>query len=230
VVYDFTTSEGAGSAGRGTVLGRMTTSFELRTAESVHGYSILERLKRLLRYRLIVPLRRSRQPPEYIARGVATGIFWALTPTVGVQMALVTLHWVLTRRLKNWKFNLFHAWAWTWVTNMLTVLPVYYGFYVTGQIMRGRWSDLTGYGGFIKLWDTAFGGGGAAVAGHAVAGVDDFETFYSVLIDDWGLSILIGCVPWAIIGTWASYRWTLHLVRSWRKAGARRRQTTTETG
>ena len=43
-------------------------------------YTAWERIKRLLRLKLIVPLLRSPHPPEYKARGVAVGLMWAMTP------------------------------------------------------------------------------------------------------------------------------------------------------
>ncbi len=84
-----------------------------------------ERLKRMVRYRLVTPLQRSRHPPDYVARGVSAGLFWAMTPTIGIQMPMVLLHWLMVRKIGRWDFNLIHAWAWTWVNNVATVLPVY---------------------------------------------------------------------------------------------------------
>ena len=49
-------------------------------------YSRWERFKRACRLRLVVPLKRSVHSPEHIARGVGIGMFWAMTPTVGIQM------------------------------------------------------------------------------------------------------------------------------------------------
>jgi hypothetical protein len=55
--------------------------------------SIADRLRGVLRYRLIVPLKRRRHSPEYTARGVMIGLFWAFTPMVGIQMYLVSMTW-----------------------------------------------------------------------------------------------------------------------------------------
>jgi len=53
--------------------------------------SFMENMRRLLRLKLLIPLRRSPHSPEYAARGVAVGMFWALTPLVGIQMYLCFL-------------------------------------------------------------------------------------------------------------------------------------------
>ena len=68
-------------------------------------YTLRQRLMRVLRYRLIVPLKRSRHAPEHTARGVMIGVAWAMTPTVGVQMPLVFANWIAARKLFNWDFN-----------------------------------------------------------------------------------------------------------------------------
>ncbi|MDS4071718.1 MAG: DUF2062 domain-containing protein, partial [Defluviicoccus sp.] len=96
------------------------------------------RLGRLIHLRLIVPLKRSRHSPEFTARGTAIGLFWAFTPLVGIQMHLVFLTW-LCMRPTRWRFNLLVGVAWTWVTNVLTMWPCYYVFYVTGRLMLGDW-------------------------------------------------------------------------------------------
>lgn len=72
-----------------------------------------DRLRRLLRYRLLIPIKRSQHPPEYTARGVAVGVLWALTPTIGIQMLLCLVTWVVARRLAKWDFSVIVAMAWT---------------------------------------------------------------------------------------------------------------------
>ena len=83
-----------------------------------------QRLKRMARYRLVTPLQRSRHPPGYVARGVSAGLFWAMTPTIGIQMPMVLVHWLMVRKIPQWDFNLIHAWAWTWVTNFVTTMRI----------------------------------------------------------------------------------------------------------
>jgi uncharacterized protein (DUF2062 family) len=73
--------------------------------------------------------------PESVARGVAVGTFVAITPTVGIHMVLAaSIAYVLG-------VNRLAAVAAVWLTNPLTLLPIYWLDYVIG-----RWilSDLFG--------------------------------------------------------------------------------------
>lgn len=171
------------------------------------------RLVRLFRYRLVVPLKRAHHhPPEHTARGVMVGLMWALTPTIGIQMALCLLTWLVARRLLRWDFSLIVACAWTWTTNVVTMLPVYYVFYVTGQLMLGRFDDLSGYHEFIALWHRKVG------SGDELGWLDYFRD----LAVGWGLPLLIGSVPWSALGGWLGYAWSLRFVRRYREARRRR--------
>ena len=49
-------------------------------------YTLKERCERLLKMKLVIPVLRSTLPPEVKAMGVAVGLFWAMTPLVGIQM------------------------------------------------------------------------------------------------------------------------------------------------
>ncbi len=108
------------------------------------GTTCYEALGRMVRYRLVIPLKRSMHAPEYTARGVMVGLVWAMTPTVGIQMLAVLLTWLIARKLFKWDFSVFIGMAWTWSTNFVTAGPVYYLFYLTGQLMLGRIGETTG--------------------------------------------------------------------------------------
>src|SRR5690349_9637219 len=56
-----------------------------------------QRIWRLIKLRLLVPLMRSPHPPEYTAWGTAVGLAWAFTPTPGIQMLLVLATWMVGR-------------------------------------------------------------------------------------------------------------------------------------
>jgi uncharacterized protein (DUF2062 family) len=114
------------------------------------GNGFWDRLARLVKFRLVVPLMRSRHTPEYSARGTAIGLAWAFTPTVGIQMPLVLVTWLIARRFPRWDFSLLLGLAWTWTTNVFTALPCYYLFYVTGRTMLGRWDQV-----LVKDWGIA---------------------------------------------------------------------------
>ena len=183
------------------------------------GRSWWARLGRTIRYRLIIPLQRSVHPPEYSARGVAVGLAWGLTPTVGIQMIFVFFCWVIARRLFRWDFSLILAMAWTWTTNVVTLVPCYYLFYMTGQIMLGRFDDLSGYGEFVKLWDSQ------AIDDSGMGLLDSIWAHTIMLFKGWGLSLVIGCLPWSAFGAWAGYEWSLRFLIRHRANKKKRRAT-----
>lgn len=175
----------------------------------------LNGLRRLIHYRIVIPLKRSRHGPEHTARGTLVGLVWAFTPTVGIQMVLVLATWVVTRRLFGWDFNVFVAMAWTWVTNVVTLVPVYYVLFLTGQLMMGHWDDLAGYGKFVELWQGSFQAGGM---------LDWMAVYFTAVVRDWGLPMLVGSVPWALATGGIGYVWSLRFVIRHRAARERRRR------
>ena len=158
----------------------------------------------LIYEKLIEPLIKSRKSAEYKARGVAIGLAWAMTPLVGIQMFLVTFTWAFLKKFK-WHFSLPLALAWTWVTNVVTLVPVYYVFYITGQLIRGNFSDITGYDALkdaiahIFLSDAPF--------------MEQTKAFCELLFIDWGVSMFVGCVPWIIISALLGYHLTLKFIQ-----------------
>lgn len=101
------------------------------------------KLGKLIRERLIDPLRSAQGTPGSIARGGAMGIWIALTPTVGAQMLIVAALAVPLRA------NLPVAIAMVWVSNPITVIPLYFMFYVMGAVMLGV--QTSGYSDFHAL-------------------------------------------------------------------------------
>lgn len=171
-------------------------------------------IKRMIRYRLHIPMIRSPHPPEHTARGVMMGMIWAMVPIFGLQMAAVLVTWVTARKIFNWDFSLVNGLAWTWTTNIITIIPTYYVFYVTGQIMLGNFNDITGYASFYQLFNTSIQPG---------------ETFFitlwlwlKTLVIGWGLPILAGSVPWTILSGWLGYRLSLKFVRAYYERRAQR--------
>ncbi len=178
------------------------------------------RLRRLVHLRLIVPLLRGRHPPEYTARGVFYGVLVGLTPTIGVQMGIVFAIWLALRSIRrDLGFNLIAAIAWTWISNALTLPPLYYVFFITGQVLLGRWDDLAGYDTFAAKLAGALPADASWLDAIWVYTVNLFQTF--------GEPMFMGCIPWAVAGSWIAYKWSLRLVtrfQSLRDRGARRRQ------
>ena len=172
---------------------------------------MLQGLKRLLRYRLIVPILRGKNSPEHSARGVLVGIACAMTPLVGVQMMMVAGVWVVQKVIApDWRFSVVIAMAWTWLTNVFTVPLIYYVFLVTGRIMLGRWEQSLGFSAFsTKLKEILSIDGGGLMAAWDIM---------MAMVELWGVPMFLGCVPWAIICSWIGYRWSLHFVIRRRQA------------
>ena len=160
---------------------------------------------RLVKMKLMIPLLRSQQPADFKARGVAVGMAWAMTPLVGVQMTLVMITWVFFKKVLKKDFSIPLALAYTWVTNVFTMLPIYYIFYVTGQLMLGHWNDISGYSqlqGILRdtfMSDLSFS--------------EQWLLFFKLLLEDWGLAMVVGCLPWVVAGAWISYVLTMQFER-----------------
>lgn len=179
------------------------------------GRRFWARIRRLILYRLIAPVLRARHPPEYTARGVLVGLLVALTPTVGVQMAIVALIWGALRALRpRWDFNVVAAMAWTWVTNVFTLGPVYYVFLVTGRLMLGADDPFSGYHAFSDRL-------AEALATHSGM-LESLWAYTLALFRIWGLPMFVGSIPWALLGGWLGYRWTLRLIVQFRERRLRR--------
>jgi uncharacterized protein len=146
---------------------------------------------------LIVPVFRSPHSAEHTARGVANGVFWGLTPTIGLQTVEITATWLIARRLFGKDSSLLQAFIWVWVNNPLTVVPMYYAFYVTGLWLTGQGDQSRGYAAFEDL-----------LAG----GEEPWPTRVSTLMAAVGMPLLIGSVPYATLGAVASYAWAKTVV------------------
>jgi uncharacterized protein (DUF2062 family) len=155
-----------------------------------------ESLRRMLRYRLVVPVVRSTHSAEYTARGVANGVFWGLTPTVGLQSVEILATWSIGRLLGK-DSSLLQAMIWVWVNNPVTMIPMYYGFYITGASMLGQGAQ--GYDAFVDIWT-------------ANAQLSWWARLLDILRAI-GLPIFLGCLPYAAIGALLSYRWAAGVVR-----------------
>lgn len=141
----------------------------------------------------------------------------ALTPTVGVQMPIVLLVWVAVRALRpRWEFNVLVGMAWTWVTNVFTAPPVYYVFYLTGRLMLGESGNAGGYERF------------SAVLAHTLAReaswLEKLWLSTTGLFESFGVPMFVGSIPWAIVGAWLSYRWSLRLLLRLRERREQRRR------
>jgi hypothetical protein len=157
-----------------------------------------ESIRRLVRYRLVIPVFRSAHSAEYTARGVANGVFWGLTPTVGLQSIEILATWSIGRIIGR-ESSLLQAMIWVWVNNPVTMVPMYYAFYLTGLWMIGQAGSSPGYGAFVDIWTA-----NAQLAWWArLMGI----------IEAIGVPLFAGCLPYAIVGSALSYRWAAGVVR-----------------
>lgn len=96
-----------------------------------------------------------------IALGSAIGIGIGMTPTVGVQMIIVGILALLTRRL--FYFNRVAACVGVYISNPVTMVPIYYflywmgTFFVAGHVTRDQFQALLEYEGFAGWWNTVCG-------------------------------------------------------------------------
>jgi len=132
-----------------------------------------------------------------IAMGTAIGVFFGLTPTVGIQMIMVMILSALTRRF--FRFNVMAALMAVYVSNPITIVPIYWALYkagsvfVGGEVSRSQFAAILEYGSFSEWWNTVI------------------ELFISL-----GQPLLIGTAMIAIPGgilTYPLMRWLLNWFR-----------------
>ncbi len=142
---------------------------------------------------LIDPLRSSDNPPWFDARGVGLGLLIGFGIPLGVQMVFLAL-----LRLA-FRFNAVIAFAFTWVNNPLTLIPMYYGYYFIGSILLAQPAVITP-ADFRELMKPVLHAQYFWNSAHAfiVLGAD--------LLIRWSLGALIIAVPSALVGYFVSHR------------------------
>jgi uncharacterized protein (DUF2062 family) len=94
---------------------------------------------------------------HHIALGTAIGMFIGLTPTVGIQMAITIVVYYLC--VPFFRFNCKAAIVTVYISNPLTMVPLYWFDYRVGQFVFGG-ADITQdsireiitYDGFAEWW------------------------------------------------------------------------------
>ena len=114
-----------------------------------------------------------------IALGTAIGVFLGLTPTVGLQMLTVMVLSVCTRRL--FRFNVMAALMAVYVSNPITIVPIYWAlykvgsFFVGGEVTRAQFAAILEYNSFSDWWNTvvdlAIGLGEPLLIGTAILSI-----------------------------------------------------------
>jgi uncharacterized protein (DUF2062 family) len=93
-----------------------------------------------------------------IALGSAIGIGIGLTPTVGIQMFVVLVVAFFTRKMFH--FNRLAAIAGVYISNPLTMIPMYWflykigGCFVEADVTREQFAAIFEYQGFAEWWQT----------------------------------------------------------------------------
>jgi uncharacterized protein (DUF2062 family) len=92
----------------------------------------LQRLKRQVRHFVFHSILHADDPPHRLALGIAIGVFTTFTPTVGLQMMIVVfLAWLLGA-------NKVVGIPLVWITNPVTIVPIFYSCYRVGQMVLGH--------------------------------------------------------------------------------------------
>ena len=156
--------------------------------------------------KLIRPIFVIRSSPHSVALGVSLGLFIGLTPTVGLQMILVLVIGTIIHA------NRIIAILLTWISNPLTFLPMYYGYYWIGAMIFGR--DIWTFASFSKKMDEL------VVARQELG----YLGMFKLLGSDVFLPMTIGSVIIALVVAIPAYPLTRRALRRHKERRAARRR------
>jgi hypothetical protein len=109
----------------------------------------------------------------------------------------ITATWFVAR-VSGRDSSLIQAFVWAWLNNPITMIPLYYTFYVTGGWMIGDARAAAGYAAFAALWEARI---------H-----EPWQTRLNAVVGAVGWPMLVGCLPYASVAALAAYAWTLRVV------------------
>lgn len=168
-----------------------------RIRRLANRWSLIDRL-----WRVIVWFFQLNDSPQSVSRGVGLGLFVAFTPTVGIQMPIVLLVNTLCRA------NRLVGVALVWLTNPITVIPVYWWSYLVGCAVLRR--ETIGFRDFSALFVTE--------SPNVLSGFSEFVGNVARLgLDILGPLTLGGCLTGTILGV-IGYVVTLWLLNKEREA------------
>jgi len=139
----------------------------------------------------------------------------AMTPTIGIQMFMIAGTWLFLTKVVKWDFSLLAGLGWTWTSNVFTMIPLYYLFYITGQVMLGNFGDISGFGEFSQLVKDISNNGDLTFW-------EKTSLWMVNLFKGWGVPMFLGSVPWAILSSWLGYKVAYNYVVKHRENRARR--------
>ncbi|MFQ5955056.1 MAG: DUF2062 domain-containing protein [Kiloniellales bacterium] len=164
------------------------------------------RLARLIYYQLVLPIKRDQNSSAVIARGTMVGTVVGFTPTVGVQMLLTFIIWWIARTLFRWQFSLALALGWTWVSNPVTMIPLYYTYYVAGALALNQSLEFLPFDKFRN----------DIVGRDAALATDWLNRSLDVVVQIWnalGAEIIVGSAILAPVAGVVSYMLAVRVVR-----------------
>ncbi len=160
---------------------------------------------------LIQPLRHPVHPPEYTARAVGVGLFVGFTPFFGAHIAIVLLFWGLARTINdNMSFNPVLASAWTLISNVATITPLFYVYIQTGRFMLGHWDNIQSFETYLPEFEQS---------AYANAGWVEILSIQVVgVLAGFGFPLFVGCLPWAVFVSLGGYFASLYFIRRHRRS------------
>ena len=168
-----------------------------------------KRIKNLVDEKLFRPFRESQAPESEIGLGTVVGLFWGLTPLVGIQMWLVSITWFFLRIFKI-RTNLAIGLALVWITNPVTMPFFYYTFYITGVYLF----EAVG----ISVERIDFHLFERTLSGANSMGVKEGLLFWAkFMVADLGWPMLAGSFAMGIPAAVAGYPLSILLIRNYRK-------------
>ncbi len=126
--------------------------------------------------------------PEYLAKGLAVGVFAGCFPFLGFQILFGVSLAVLFRGHK------LLAVAGTWVSNPFTYVPIFLFNYKIGRLLLGSQEPL------FEDWESL----------HSIEDIVGVGT-------EFALTLLLGCFVTGIISAVLAYFLSLRMIRSWRQ-------------
>lgn len=159
--------------------------------------------------KLFHPILHAQHPPEYTARAVGVGLFVAFTPFFGIHIAIVLALWAIARAISgNLSFNPVLASAWTLISNVFTIAPLYYVFIQTGRFMSGRWDHIQSFETYLPEFEqTSY---------TEFSWIEIMSTKAVGLFAQFGIPLFVGCLPWAMFIGIFGYCVSLYFIRQHR--------------
>lgn len=161
---------------------------------------------------VVRPLVISVSPIEEVALGMAIGTFVGFTPTVGIQMWIVFVIWLIAKYLLRIRFDLIVGTAIVWISNPFTMFFLYYAFLATGLALY----SVFGFKGIELSFDAFYIQFSAIVKNPDLGFFETAWKSFQFLIIDLGLPMLIGSLCYAVPFSIASYFLTRRLLLRYR--------------